>query len=203
MVNGIGEKGSRDRVSRLAVLALGACAILLVVLSQTAVAAKAKPKGNLYTISLATKVRGRNDREPDGETPPYGCKGDVTETFRYSASGHTDPAPSKVPLQKYGHFRYFDFPGQLKGLSASLTEDITGSWALDPTLPFLPDPSVCVFQPTHTVGHCRAQPRRLRLPPISPPPTTGANSRSPTKRPGSSVNARRSTTRSPRSSTAR
>jgi hypothetical protein len=138
----------------LAVLAFGACAILLAVLSQPAGAAKVKPKENLYTISLATTVEAATTDSRDAGGPPYGCKGQITETLRYSAQGHSDPAPSKVPLLKHGRFRYFYFPGQLTGLSASLTEDVTGSWALDPTLPFLPDPSVCVFQPTHRIGQC-------------------------------------------------
>ena len=63
-----------------------------------------------------------------------------------------------MPLSKHGRFRYFDFPGQLTGLSATLTEDVTPSWEFDPTQPFAPDPSVCVFQPTHTVVHCQVNP---------------------------------------------
>jgi len=66
-----------------------------------------------------------------------------------------------VPLRKHGAFRYFDFPGQLTGLSASLTEDVAASWEFDPTLPFGPDdPSVCAFQPTHTVGDCQFNPEQ-------------------------------------------
>jgi hypothetical protein len=130
----------------------------LAVLSQPAGAAKAKPKEKLYTISLTTTVQVATTESRGGALPPYGCKGESTETFRYSASGHTSPAPSKVPLLKHGRFRYFYFPGQLTGLSASLTEDVTGNGALDPTLPFLPDPSVCVFQPTHVVGQCELDP---------------------------------------------
>lgn len=88
-------------------------------------------------------------------TPPFGCKGQSTETFHYSASGHTSPAPKKVPMSKHGSFRYFDFPGRLTGLSVSLTEDVTTTWEFDPTVPFADDPSVCEFQPTHTVGNCQ------------------------------------------------
>ena len=65
-----------------------------------------------------------------------------------------------MPLSKHGRFRYFDFPGQLTGLSANLTEDVTANWEFDPTLPFAPDPSVCLFQPTHTVGHCQFNPEQ-------------------------------------------
>lgn len=66
-----------------------------------------------------------------------------------------------MPLRKHGAFRYFDFPGQLTGLSASLTEDVAASWEFDPTLPFGPDdPSVCAFQPTHTVGDCQFNPEQ-------------------------------------------
>jgi hypothetical protein len=142
----------------LAVLALGASAILLALLSQPAGAAKAKPKEKLYTISLATTVQVATTESGRGSTPPYGCKGEITETFRYAASAHTSPVPTKLPVLKHGRFRYFDFPGPLAGLSASLTEDVTGGWTLDPTLPYPPDPSACAFQPTHTVGQCELNP---------------------------------------------
>jgi hypothetical protein len=132
----------------------------LSLLSNPAGAAKRKPRENLYSISLTTTVQAASTESLEGATPPFGCKGRNTETFRYSASGHTSPAPTKVPLSKHGRFRYFDFPGQLTGLSATLTEDVTPGWEFDPTLPFAPDPSVCVFQPTHTVGHCQINPEQ-------------------------------------------
>ena len=132
----------------------------LALLSHPAAGAQRKPREKLYSISLTATVQAATTESLEGGTPPYGCKGQSTETFRYSASGHTGPAPRKVPLTKHGRFRYFDFPGQLTGLSASLTEDVTASWEFDPTLPFAPDPSVCVFQPTHTVVHCRVNPEQ-------------------------------------------
>jgi hypothetical protein len=131
-------------------------------LSHPAGAAKHKPREKLYSFSLTTTVQAASTESSEGVTPPDGCKGGrSTETFRYSASGHTSPAPKKVPMIKHGRFRYFDFPGQLKGLSASLTEDVTNSWVFDPTVPFGPDdPSVCVVQPTHAVGHCQINPEQ-------------------------------------------
>ncbi len=145
------EIRSRGLVGVLAALLL----LSLALLSHPAGAAKRKPREKLYSISLTATVEAATTESREGARPPYGCKGRSTETFRYSDSGHTSPAPKNVPLIKHGRFRYFDFPGQLTGLSASLTEDVTGSWEFDPTLPFAPDPSVCVFQPTHTVSQCQ------------------------------------------------
>jgi hypothetical protein len=147
----------RGLVSILAALPL----LFLALLSHPAGAAKPKPREKLYSISLTATVQAATIESREGATPPSGCKGRNTETFRYSASGHTSPAPKKVPLRKHGRFRYFDFPGQLTGLSVSLTEDVTPGWEFDPTVPFGPDdPSVCVFPPTHTVGHCQTNPEQ-------------------------------------------
>lgn len=152
------EMRSRGVVAVLAALLFLSLAIAL---SQPAGASKRKPREKLYSISLATTVQAATTESGGGSTPPYGCKGESTETFRYSASGHSSPTPKKVPLTKYGHFRYFDFPGELVGVSASLTEDITGTLELDPTLPYGPeDPSECVFKPTHTVGKCEINPEQ-------------------------------------------
>ena len=151
------EIRSRGLVGVLAALLL----LSLALLSHPAGAAKRKPREKLYSISLTATVQAATTESLEGATPPFGCKGQSTETFRYSASGHTSPTPKKVPLRKHGRFRYFYFPGQLTGLSASLTEDVTASWEFDPTVPFGPeDPSVCVFQPTHTVGHCQINPEQ-------------------------------------------
>ena len=151
------EIRSRGLVGVLAALLL----LSLGLLSNPAGAAKHTPPEKLYSISLTTTVQAASTESLEGPTPPSGCKGRNTETFRYSASGHTSPAPKKVPLTKHGRFRYFDFPGQLTGLRASLTEDVTGGWEFDPTVPFGPDdPSVCVFHPTHTVGDCQINPEQ-------------------------------------------
>jgi hypothetical protein len=149
-------------IRSLGLVVLAALLLLsLALLSNPAGAAKRKPREKLYSISLTTTVHAASTESVEGATPPFGCKGPSTETFRYSASGHTSPAPKKVPLSKHGRFRYFDFPGQLKGLSVSLTEDATNSWEYDPNVPFGPDdPSVCVVPPTHTVGHCQIDPEQ-------------------------------------------
>jgi hypothetical protein len=131
----------------------------LALVSHPAGGAQRKSREKLYSISLTATVQAATTEIQDGGTPPFGCKGKSAETYRYSASGHTSPAPENVPLSKHGRFRYFDFPGQLTGLSATLTEDTTASWEFDPTVPFGPsDPSACAFQPTHTVVHCRVNP---------------------------------------------
>jgi hypothetical protein len=152
------EIRSRGLVGVLA----GLLVLSLALLSQPAGAAKKKPPEKLYSISLTTTTQASSSESREGATPPFGCKGRNIETFSYSASGHSDPTANKVPLRKHGRFRYFDFPGHLTGVSASLTEDVTPRWEFDPTVPFGPeDPSVCVFQqPTHTVGHCRINPEQ-------------------------------------------
>jgi hypothetical protein len=132
----------------------------LALLSHPAGGAQRKSREKLYSISLTATVQAATTESLKGATPPFGCKGQSTETYRYSASGHTSPTPKNVPLSKHGRFRYFDFPGQLTGLSATLTEDVSASWEFDPTVPFAPDPSVCAFQPTHTVVHCKVNPEQ-------------------------------------------
>jgi hypothetical protein len=131
----------------------------LALLSHPADAAKRKPRGKLYSISLTTTVKAASTESLEGPTPPSGCKGRNTETFRYFASAHISPAPKRMPLLKHGRFRYFVYPGQQRtGLKASLTEDVTASWEVDPTAFGAEDPSACAFQPTHTVGDCRSKP---------------------------------------------
>jgi hypothetical protein len=152
------ETGPRALVGVLAALLL----LSIGLFSPSAGAAKRKPRTERYSISLTTSVQAASTETREGATPPFGCKGRNIETFSYSASGHSGPTANRVPLRKHGPFRYFDFPGQLTGVSASLTEDITPRWEFDPTVPFGPeDPSVCAFPgPTHTVGHCKINPEQ-------------------------------------------
>ncbi|MBA3866159.1 MAG: hypothetical protein H0X42_07420 [Solirubrobacterales bacterium] len=137
------------------VLLVGGSALAAVSpLALAAPASAAKPKEPLYAVSLSLFDRLELSESQEGGTPPYGCKGQETINFHFGAAAMVNPATARVSLIKEGRFQFFEWKAPIGGLTGSVVEESAGHWELDPTLPYLPDPSVCVFKPTHAEAQC-------------------------------------------------
>jgi hypothetical protein len=85
--------------------------------------------------------------------PPPGCIANNTTTYRLHASARITPRPAPTELSPGAGIDNLYLTVILSSLDASASDEVGGSWAVDPN--YSPggftrqpvDPSVCVFKP--------------------------------------------------------
>jgi hypothetical protein len=81
--------------------------------------------------------------------------GNATGTLQFEASAKFSAQTQPIPLASYGRrFRFFVFKAAVSSLKAGGSVSTAGSFTVDPTLPFPPEPSACVFTPRRTEARC-------------------------------------------------
>jgi hypothetical protein len=121
------------------------------------VAAIAKPKPKEWTVSLTGTARTDDSYSKPGtdsayvnSKPPDGCLDNTTTTYQLHASARMSSKPDPQPLSPGAGVPGIFFNLTLSSLTASASDQVTGSWAVDPN--YSPpgsfsshpvDPSVC------------------------------------------------------------
>jgi hypothetical protein len=142
---------------RAALLVLTVAVAALV--SPLTATAKPKKPEPLYTLSLSgsISVEQAEVQKPVVEIPNE-CKGEWSEAVHLTWSTQIDPVSQRLPLIKYGHFRFFSFKAALQGLTATGSSDLTGHLEPDPSFPLPIPPGACTFTPQHLDAHCTFAP---------------------------------------------
>jgi hypothetical protein len=152
------EVAALDRQRATALASLLALAALAALALPMPAVAKPRVRGPLYTISLrgTTHIEWTDTSEGvDEGAPPLGCTGQASETLHFSASASFRARTRPTPLASYGRkFRFFIFKAAVGSLEAGGSIATSGSFAVDPTIPFPPEPSACVFTPKRTEARC-------------------------------------------------
>jgi len=136
-------------VSRGAASTVGAT---LAVLSMMLVpgAAGATPR-KLFTVSFSGTV-AIADSEAQERTPPSGCVGTSTDTFRLNGSARITPIAARLPLIEHGEWSYFVFPADVSGLAPVMTQEAAGTWSVEPDSGG--GQESCVFKPSTASAPC-------------------------------------------------
>jgi hypothetical protein len=156
----------RARLAMAAIVALATVAALAV-----PVVAAAKPKAKLWTVSLsgsASTDASATVPYGDSSTPqlPAGCIAHNTTTYRLHASARITPRPAPTDLSPAAGIDDLYVTVVLSSLNASASDEVGGSWAVDPNYSpggFTPqpvDPSVCVFKPFTLTQPCTFRNRK-------------------------------------------
>jgi hypothetical protein len=146
----------RIRMSRWSRLLASAAALATAGLLVTTVAAAAKPKPKLWTVSLSGIARTDDSYSRPGldeaynAKAPAGCLDDTTTTYQLHASARMSSKPVPEPLLPGLGTPGFFFRLTLSSLDATASDQVSGGWAVDPNY-FPPgsfsaqpvDPSVC------------------------------------------------------------
>jgi hypothetical protein len=128
----------RVRMCRWLRLLASVAALATAGLLVTTVAAAAKPKPKLWTVSLSGIARTDDSYSRPGldeaynAKPPDGCLDDTTTTYQLHASARIRSKQVPEPLLPGLGTPGFFFPLTLSSLDATASDQVSGGWAVDP-----------------------------------------------------------------------